>query len=333
MAQPTFRHIHCSSRYDRPPETLEVDLDNWMAHSSLITLTEVTNDNRAAKLREKGWAYYNAKDSAGKDADNCAVCWETETWARKYGAVRRLSNNTFDRANGMQNLYIWASTVILKNRKSGHKLLVSVSHPPAHVEGHGGFKTTDAGWAARKRAYMTALTNWHAHVSDLERKHKTDASLIVADWNVNLKDQWFRDLLHQKWGSDFQIAWQKLPNAGGSLHGAPGNSPKTSTHDRIIDGSLLKDLKVSDGPNLMSRVKSSDHRPYNETLQWANKPDLSEAEKKAQRKKNTQDGDLQGDIKHGDEWWNFGDYMVDEMYFDPKDKQEVSTGEAGGEVL
>jgi hypothetical protein len=317
---PTFHHIHCSSRFDRSAASLEADLDDWMDQSSLITLTEITNDNRAATMAEKGWAYYNAKKS--RDADNTGICWRTDTWKRKNGLVLRLSSNTFDRLNGRQNLYIWAATVVLVHKSSGHKLLVSVSHPPAHIEGVGGFRTTGEGWAARKNAYLTALTNWHTHVADMERKQHVDATLIVADWNVNLKDQWFRDLLKQRWGKQYIIAWRKMPTAGGSLHGgptAPAGSPGKGYHDRIIDGTLYRGVKLTDGPNLMSRVVSSDHRPYNETFRFsdvAEKPDTDN------------DGKASGDSFSGPEWWGFGDYMDDELY----DLTRV-TGTAGGEVL
>ena len=322
MALPTFRHIHCSSRFDRSPESLESDLDGWMDHCSLITLTEVTNDRRAARLQEKGWAYYNARDGIGKDADNCAIAWRKDTWKRQSGTVLRLSSNTFDRVYGMQNLYIWAATVVLIHVNTGHKVLVSVSHPPAHIEGAGGFKTYGDGWQARKRAYLTALTNWSTHVKDMERKRKVDATLIVADWNVNLKTMWFRALLRQHWGPKYTIAWKNMPTSGGSLHGgptAPDGSPGQGHHDRIIDGTLYRGVKIADGPNLMSRVRSSDHRPYNETFRFLDKGE-----------KPDEDDDA-GDTFHGPEWWGFGDYKDDELYWDPK--KDFATGEAGGEVL
>jgi hypothetical protein len=319
MALPEFRHIHCSSRYDRSPASLEADLDDWMDNSSLVTLTEITNDRRAAKLQEKGWGYYNAR--TGPDSDNCGTCWRLDTWKRTYGAVRRLSSGTFDRVNGMHNLYVYSETVVLRRTDTGHKLLVSVSHLPSHIMGPGGFSKADLGWAARKRATLTALGNWSSHVKDLERKQKTDATLIVADWNLNLKDNWVRALLRDKFGPNYRQAWKVMPTSGGVLHGnqdTPSDGPGMGRGDRIIDGTLYRGVKVTGGPTQMHRVRSSDHRPYSESFQFLGKAEAPDP-----------DTDATGDVHHGTEWWGFGDYMDDELY----PVEEVATGDAGGEVL
>lgn len=337
---PSFLHIHCSSRYDRSPASLEYDLDNWMADASLITVTEVTNDSRAAKLREKGWGYYNSKKSG--DADNCAIAWETATWRRVNGKVIRLSSNTFDRKNGQHNLYMWAATVVLRHTKSGHKLLVSVSHLPAHIEGQGKLLTTGEGWQARKQAVMTGLTNWSTHVKDISSKQNIDAQLIVADWNVNLKAQWWLTILMNHWGAEYSSAWTDFPTDGGALHGGPdvpNDAPGKGHHDRIIDGSLTNGLTCPGHPQLMARVRSSDHRPYKETFKfdmYAGTP--GKLKSKAKKKGVTEVGQNAsvdtpgfGDTFHGEAWWGFGDYMDDELYFDPK--KDYATGDAGGEVL
>jgi hypothetical protein len=86
MATPAFTHIHCSSRFDRSAESLETDLDDWMSQSSLITVTEVNNDNRAAKLREKGWSYFNSKLNQGQD--DVGIAWEKANWAQRTGLPR-----------------------------------------------------------------------------------------------------------------------------------------------------------------------------------------------------------------------------------------------------
>jgi hypothetical protein len=321
---PEFSHIHCSSRYDRSAADLESDLDDWMAKASVITLTEVGNDNRAATMREKGWAYYNAKSGQGKD--DVGICWKSEDWKRVSGAVRRISDGTFERLVGHQANPLFSATVVLRNTHSGHKLLISVTHMPAHVQGASDFANIRdepaAVWEKRKLAYLSGLKNWSLHVKDQERKGHVDATLIVGDWNVNLKLDWVRQLLASHWGDNYIQAWKRFPTAGGSLTGGavvPLGAPGKGVGDRIIDGSLYRGLKVTDEPNLMRRVKSSDHRPYQEAFRF-----MSLAEKPL-----VEDGQADGDtIKKYPEWWGFGDYLDDEIY------QTVKvTGEAGGEVL
>jgi hypothetical protein len=308
MATPAFTHIHCSSRFDRSAESLESDLDDWMSQSSLITVTEVNNDNRAAKLREKGWSYFNSKLNQGQD--DVGIAWEKANWAQRTGSTKKLSHTTFQR--GTRPVYVYAATVVLRRTDSGHKLLASVSHMPAHVEGRGDFATTEDQWQARKKAYLDALTGWSTWVKDQERKHNTDASLIVADWNINLKDDWFRALLTDHWGEKYDQAWKHFPTSGGSLGGgptAPDGSPGKGGSDRIIDGSLFRDLIVTGEPDLMDRVASSDHRPYKESFRF-----LGKAEKPVKATDGAQGQSVTGNTGKGHEWWGFGDYADDEIY-------------------
>ena len=293
----------------------------WIESCSLLTLTEVTNDRRAVQMRNSGWNYYNASNNQGRDADNCAIAWKTDVWKRDFGVVRRLSTDTFDRFNGMQNLYIYSCSVVLRHVHSGSKLLVSVSHLPSHIEGDHGLNHTSQGWAGRKRATLQALKNWSTQVADLERKKHCDGALVIADWNLNLKDDWVWHLIHDQFDT-YRLAWNNMPTAGGAISGgpsAPKGAPGVSTHDRIIDGTAYKGLKLAGGPTLMDRVRSSDHRPYSESFTFKSASEADPID--------PHDTPI-GDTKKPVAWWGFGDTMVDEIY-----ELESATGEAGGEVL
>jgi len=303
---PKFRHIHCSSRFDRSAESLDNDLDDWREHSSIITLTEVDNNNRRAVLGAKGWGYWNSPKSRGQD--NCAICWDSDVWRCQFRNVRKLNNVPFTRSPTTDKLSapLYSCSVVLKRVNSKHKVLVSVTHMPAHVEGPNRWRHIGDHWQARKRAYLTSVANWADYTVDLERKHPTDAQLIVADWNLDLKNKWVQDMLDAKWGKGYyQLAWSTFPSSGGSMtthHTPPPGAPQQHYGDRIIDGSLVRGLWVSDGPNLMPRVASSDHRPYNETLQFSGAVEAMHP------------WAPKGDVKDMVAWWGFGDYYDDEIY-------------------
>jgi hypothetical protein len=322
MAFPEFRHIHCSSRFDRPAALLESDMDNWQDASDLVTLTEISNDRLAATMRAKGWDYFNAKKSQGQD--ECGVTWRTSMWGKTKSVTIKLNNDAYYRLDGRVADPVVSCSVVLKHRTSGHRLLVSVTHMPAHVEGFGGWRTTEYKWQARKAAYLSSLKNWNVHVDDLIRKQKPDATLVIADWNLNLKQDWIRALLRQTFG-DLKQAWQRFPTSGGSLQGgpvAPLGAPGKGYADRIIDGTLYRGAVVSTEPNLMATVRSSDHRPYHEAFRFkaaAGAPGVVEGDESDQASGNTSPGEA---------WWGFGDYMDDEIY-----TIGAVTGEAGGEVL
>lgn len=292
--QPRFTHIHCSSRFDRSVASLETALDQWMADSTLITLTEVATGNRAQALREKGWGYYNATQQGGR-ADDAAVCWRKDTWREQQHWIRKLTGryrSVYQYLSG-----IWTSTVLLKHTGSGHTLLVSVSHLPSGVEGLGGrhWSQADEFWRARKEAYQSSMKHWSTHVRSLVRSKRPDAVMVVADWNIDLKDQWFRAYLHEHWGPlGLKHAWQDFPTAGGSLGG-----------NRIIDGTLYSGLST-EGAHLLPRSASSDHRPYRESFTLVGGAEHAGPVKSYDP--------ASGQVRKGREWWGFGDYTYDEFF-------------------
>src|SRR5678815_4611690 len=311
-----FTHIHCSSRFDRSAVSLEEDLDAWQGRSDLITLTEVNKDQRASRMKEKGWSYFNAKKDHGQD--ECGIAWKDSEFIRKHASVRRLNNDRFYRLNGQPALPIWSATVVLRHAPSGHRLLVSVAHFPEFMEGRR-YRTIDDHWRARKEAYTSALRNWGNQVNAFDAKHKCDAVLATADWNIDLKHEWFSDAITSSFGAKkYNLAWlagdQGFPTSGGSMSNpvgtnAPRDSQASGTHDHILDGSLVNGLAVYLGPRLLDRVRSSDHRPMIESFRLVGKaahPHLENGSHPG------------GDQWRGPEWWGFGDYMDDEIYAVPR---------------
>lgn len=333
MAQPAFHHIHCSSRFDRSAASLEADIDNWVQEASIITLTEIEIDKRAAQMSEEGWGYYNAKKGAG--ADNCGIMWRKDTWREKRHEVRKLVPHAYHGINHMLPP-VYGCSVLLRHRDSGHLLLVSVTHMPSYVQGHQGkhWTTSEPFWAERKAMYQDAMKTFSTHVKDLVHKSHADGVLVCADWNLNLKLNWVRAYFRDHWGKDYRQAWVRFPTSGGSLHGiqaVPLGAPGKGSGDSIIDGSLYHGLEVSEDPNLMHRVRSSDHRPYKEEFTFNHDPG-----------KPAKDGPQEpasGDLQPGPAWWGFGDYLDDELYM--VDNGGVpyypdiyaQAGAKGGEVL
>ena len=307
MALPAFTHIHCSSRFDRPAASLEIALDGWMNQASIITLTEVQDERRENTLREKGWNHYSAKRGAG--ADNCAVAWDRSVWTSSWQGVRKLHTKKYDRFKvDKKAAFVHACTVVLKHKSSGKKLLVTVAHMPSFVDAIGkpGFRTSGEGWRSRKVAYIESTKTWSTWTEALIRRHNLDGVLVVADWNLNLKDDWVRDYLRNHWGKTYKQAWKHFPT-GGTMVGSR----------QVLDGSLVRHLAIEDGgAKLMARTASSDHIPYKERLRFA-KGEL------------TPDDDQDGDTTPGKPWWGFGDYSDDTLYAIDR----VKTGASGGELL
>jgi len=276
-------------------------MDEWRAKAGVITVTEVQNDQAAATLSEQGWGYYNSPRD--DNSDNCAVLWHMSDWRRIYGAVKQLTNDTYYRLSGQKSRPIYCCTVVLRRTDSKYTLLVSVTNLPPNLEGH--WQTPDKQWAMRKLAYLSSLHNWSVYVTYQINKLKPSGALVVADWNLNLKDNWVRDLLINHWGNEWQLDWVLFPTEGQTLGGeqdVPPGAPGQGKVDRIIDGSLYNGLAVIDGPNLLAPAGSAIHRPFLEELQFIDQADRPIG------------GEIYGNTQDGEPWWGFGDYMDDEIY-------------------
>lgn len=324
MATPTFNHIHCSSYAGSSAALLEHDLDNFMEHCSILTLTEVGQDHKAAQMREKGWDYFKVLVNNG--ADQNGVAWKKETWHAKKKVARRLHQHQWRRHTGKVAQEIHADSVVLQHTRTGHRLLVSVTHMPSNVQHkgqEGPFDVSSRNLMDRKIVYLESLKGWNTHVRHLNHSLHVDATMIISDWNLNLKDQWVRRLLRDTFGPEYKHAWTRFPTSGGSFFGGPVvplGKPGAGWGNRIIDGTLYRGLKLEEHPNLMARVRSSDHRPYKETFRLK---DIGEREDPV-----TEEKDITGNTKPGEEWWGFGDFLNDEIY-----PITTVTGEEGGEVL
>jgi hypothetical protein len=266
-----------------------------MADSSLITLTEITNNNRAARMAEQGWRYFNARDDVGNDADNCGICWKTEVWHRKDAWIRKLSARRWIRIQTQRpGPPLWSCNVVLKHVLSDRTLLVSLSHLPPAVQGYWRNPGPEQ-FRARKEAYTDAMHQWKNGVIQAERKWQPDGVLVVADWNLDLKEDWVREYLDGLWKECGLIrAWTNFGTAGSSLGG-----------NRQIDGSYYGGMTKAIEPFLMPRVASSDHRPYKESFTIMGGMDIA--------KPGAQDPS-EGQTSPGKPWWGFGDYQYDEMF-------------------
>lgn len=293
-----FTHVHTSSFYGSTVGELEKDLDRFMKVSEIITMTEIGEPRRYASTAERGWAHYKYSVAGGRG--DVAVLWDTGKFAKVWSSGKKLCNRWPNKRGGWM-LGIVCTTVILKERNSGHKILVTVVHLPNGVEGRStnGYGSTLKRLAERKRAYNIAINAWETHTVNVMRAQKPDIVLMAADFNLNVKKKWVRDKL----AGDLKrvgvrLDWKKFPTMG--THG----------HGRLIDATYSRGVKTP-GSIVMGDIRSSDHHPYKTTYENVAKP-------RTPLKPSTggqAPDDSSGDNDHpGEPWWGFGDYDDDEMF-------------------
>lgn len=238
-----MRHTHCSSRFDRSPESLAAGVRLWAEFSDVMTFTEVSRDTRAKALHLEGWGLAQVEDERHGE-DECAVMYRMDKWRFVSAKSVRLSTHALtDRGPSK----IYALHVVLEHKRTGQRVLVAVCHLPAHIDGGSGFRRDNP---RDLSAFRDSVENWHL----LLRANPTPHKVVVADFNIDFKRGWARGFVESAFPG-LRLNWL------GHMPGAAG------THGRrLIDGTLTN-LRVIRA-RVLAHHRSSDHTPYTETLRF-----------------------------------------------------------------
>ncbi len=246
----TFKHIHSSSRYDRSLKSLEDAVNDYMDKSSVITLTEVSAEARESVLRkvakQRGWGTATG-DLSGRD--DCAILWDEKTFEKVHARSYVLSLKTYYTSSGRKTAPNASVDAVLKHKAAGKRILFSVAHLPAGVEGRNGL---GGKLPRRVVAWRAAQKGWRGRWNYLANKYKTDAVVVIADWNLNLKKAGVRALFKVV-QPGMRSVWNKGPFPSSGTHGT-----------RIIDFTFIrgKIVLVGGKPKILAKNASSDHTAY-----------------------------------------------------------------------
>jgi hypothetical protein len=209
--------INAPGRFDRSPELLAHDVARWATtdSTSVVCVTEVADDDRAAALAVEGWTT-NRFDGGSKG----------ETAILTKDAVRKvihrrllLLNNGGGKGRLSKSLY---APSVVTEAPSGRRTLVTACHLRAHIEGiwaHLPMKSRTRVKRLRKsgkaeiRAYIADVDAWRHQVHHLAAEYHVDDILVVADWNLSSGSKWVRDLMTELWPG-LHMVTTKQPDLG-----------------------------------------------------------------------------------------------------------------------
>lgn len=162
-------HVHSSSRYSRPADTLDRAAQSYARHANIITWTEVSDDHRAAVLhRLPGYQSFTP------DGTDVATSWRERVWKLRHQSAPVLSRHHFTTTGGYLSLTQHAAVTVLERRSDGLRVLVVVAHLPARPEDS----------AARGRVWASSLACLSELVPALRARWHPGLVLVVGDWNV-----------------------------------------------------------------------------------------------------------------------------------------------------
>lgn len=237
-----INHLHSSGKNDRALSKVQEALQEYAEVADLITLTEQQRRSKA-DLSMPGW---EVTKKAGPGDGDPAVLTDRRVWKVVRVWIDKLSDREQRRGPGGPPPP-HALTVLLEHRKNGKRLLVSVVHLPSHVQGD---------WrenAYRVRLWRECVKEWKRKVNRRRRIFKAKV-MFIADWNLDIKKRWVRAVLKFYFPA-LRLTWRK-PFPGRGTH-----------HRRIIDATMTN-LRVKKKAKLFRDDDSSDHRPYEETLDF-----------------------------------------------------------------
>lgn len=254
MGKNQFTYEHSSGRFDRSVASVRADLRAWEKDDSisLMSFTEFNLNPRRNALKAAGWSLYNGTEKAG--ADDCVIRWRKDTWTLLHRESAVVSRKKSWRTNGRLIPPQHVTSVLLKHKPTGNTLLVSVAHLPSHVEVRGGLRDSH-----RTEVWRDSTTSWKRHIVSLRSHWHPTASIVTADWNVNLRASWFRAFLGNLFPGMRPVWSRPYPKRG-------------TDGKRIIDVPLITQrLGVARCPVLLQH-KSSDHTAFRVVLKWKAKP-------------------------------------------------------------
>lgn len=269
MSKHLTRHLHSSSRFSRPPESLERDLDAWSQNAAgwippdIITLTEVQHPKRARMLREGGWGVVQFQGGHGM-AEN-ALVFRKAVWSLVHAESVLVSDVPFYATTGRRRAPIYAVFAVLQHNDSGKRLLCGVSHLPSHVEGNNP-EPPGADRRFRLRIWSRTVRRVQAHISAMRnikraqrrimRVYKPHGKMFTADWNLNLRRRAVRVM--------FRVLYPGMRPTFG-----PPFPQRGTFGQRLIDFTLIgRTLRPVTKPRILARSGSSDHLPYYQVLDF-----------------------------------------------------------------
>lgn len=239
MPERDFTHIHVSGLWDAPRARWIALLKSAMRIADVITVTEFTQDPTHGWLPD-GWSKVHF---SGAGRNECAIFWKQSTFrtTRESPWIIPISKTPYALGSGKIRPRVHLLGLELEHIATGKTANFEVFHTPSAIEGHGGL----VAGVRRTRAMLECLSAVNIH---RKTELKGEATVLSADWNLNLKLPWVQAFFRSRLRG-FRSAWRRpLPSQGS--HGK-----------RLIDGPRFTNkLKLSRSSRLAGIFRPFDHR-------------------------------------------------------------------------
>src|SRR5262245_35708341 len=186
------RQAHCSSLGSGSVKALSDQVARGAEHTdpscNLMTWTEIYTADRAKQLKADGWGTY-----APHQETDAAFMWRKQRWKLVKSSTHRLTDKTWVVSGHTHKLV--SAKVVLEAQDGSGIIWLSVTHFPSGVQGKGGFKTDNPDAVAAWKSGLKGMADWKAAQHD---KWHPQWMGMCADWNIDFKLGWCRDIVKQE---------------------------------------------------------------------------------------------------------------------------------------
>lgn len=244
----TFEHVHASGRFTATPAEEEAALDDYMRRADLLTTTEVDANLRARCLREPG--FIGVFGNKGP-RDDCGFAIRRSRFDLLEGGTKTLSPLRYMTEQGHLSDTTEGAYGVLKDKSTRLVGVLVVVHMP-----HGMQDALRKGAVGDDvaKAYRDILRGAKHLANGLARNHQADWTMIVGDWNLNVKSVWVPVYLKAQFPTYHVNFKRPFPHRG-----TFGSS--------LIDLAMLRGLLVVKGnPRILSHKVGFDHVGWAQTI-------------------------------------------------------------------
>lgn len=178
----TINYVHHSGRFDKTPAQLTKAFlsDVKSKRADIVAYTEVSKDSRADALEdaasEIGWGFSRG---LGTGHDECALTWDTDKFSYVDSYTEILTNIDTFTPDGRKRAPFAALFVVLKEKATKDKYVISVAHTPSHVQEGNGWHESN-----RARQHQVGCRKIHRRAKALKKRHNAVAGIISMDVNL-----------------------------------------------------------------------------------------------------------------------------------------------------
>lgn len=293
-----FTHIHYSLlNHGAALSALENALEKYTQQCSVMSFTEVKFKKRSDALATQGWDYFNPKSPEETKRglyDDPAIMWDTSKWLKQWTDRKELDHTRVPYGGGTIRGAVGVMAG-LKNKSSGHTLLILATHLPP-----------GANQANVRRLWNESYDTCVTWLKDKVRAKKPDLVILTADWNLDARQKATRDFMGGKLSSlNMKLSFKDFPSEG------------TRVGSRIIDFDYYSaDSMKTGGTTILAKTAASDHKAIKtkyETTKAASNPVSVTQDGTASSSSDTV---TRAKSIYGTNWWSWDDYdtTTDEMY-------------------